>query len=106
MSDRPHQRSANLSSSSGSGSRDANAREAATIVAVAPTLEARSQLSPSLRAESIDDIRVPFQDPAAAPADWAVGRPPPATTPPLPKGTFCYAAVTTRHMQVTPFPHD
>src|SRR6185312_15790357 len=52
--------SANRSSSRGSGSREASARAAATIVAVAPTLEARSQLSPSVRAESVDDIRFPL----------------------------------------------
>ena len=34
----------------GSGPRDASAREAATIVAVAPTLEARSQESSAVRA--------------------------------------------------------
>ena len=41
--------SANGSTISGSGCLVANARDAATDVAVAPTLEARSQVSPSLR---------------------------------------------------------
>ena len=41
---------ANGSSNSGCSTLVAMARPAATIVAVAPTLEARSQLSPSARA--------------------------------------------------------
>ena len=43
--------SANRSLIKGCGPREASARPAATIVAVAPTLDARSQLSPWLRAE-------------------------------------------------------
>ena len=62
--------SANRSSSSGSGPREANAREAATIVAVAPTLEARSQLSPSLRAEPGEDTRPSLLGSAAAAAGF------------------------------------
>ena len=42
--------SANGSLMSGSGCLDASARDAATPVAVAPTLDARSQVSPSVRA--------------------------------------------------------
>ena len=45
--------SANGSSISGFGPLDARARRAATAVAVAPTLDARSQLSPSYRLVSV-----------------------------------------------------
>ncbi len=53
--------SANGSSIRWRGSLVAIARPAATMVAVAPTLEARSQVSPSRRVESVLAISTTFE---------------------------------------------
>lgn len=57
MADCTHQRAGEPVVDQRPRPREANARDAATIVAVTPTPEARSQLSPSERAEPSDVIR-------------------------------------------------